>query len=225
MSYTFNPRFLSRGSNLNIKEAKMAKLTFSPIVTDVRKRLGNVVFSKWKKTNYLRTYSAPTGEATENQKEVRQAFKILVKVWKNLPGALKQSWNVYAKNKNMTGYNAFMAANATLQREGSFLQISRDNGLNSLGNFSAESVSTGEINCSFILSQDAEEAVIVIQKRENGLGTDDIKTDLTADTVSPFIITGLVSNTEYALYAMAFSGDINSNGKVSSASTSLITVL
>ncbi len=31
----------------------MSKITLSPLVTDVRKQMGIIVFSKWKDTNYL----------------------------------------------------------------------------------------------------------------------------------------------------------------------------
>ncbi len=74
----------------------MSKITLSPLVTDVRNRMGNIVFSKWKDTNYVKQYSPHSRGESERQLETRSAFSTVVSVWKNLGAVHHASWNIYA---------------------------------------------------------------------------------------------------------------------------------
>ena len=71
----------------------MAKIALNILVSDVRNRLGNIVFSKWKKTNYVREYITYSRGSTPKQEEVRSAFKILSLVWKTTGLPMQSSWN------------------------------------------------------------------------------------------------------------------------------------
>ena len=99
----------------SVSEVEVEEKIVDPIIEDVRCKLGDIVFSKWKGTNYLRPYVKPTNPKTEKQMEVRNAFIRLVDNWKQVNGVLHKSWNNFAKGSNMTGYNAFIGANSIKQ--------------------------------------------------------------------------------------------------------------
>jgi len=63
----------------------MGNIQFDPIVSGVSKRVGNFVYSNWKGINVMRRYNPKRPSATESQIKVREAFRIVVAVWKALP--------------------------------------------------------------------------------------------------------------------------------------------
>lgn len=89
----------------------MAKLRYSVLVDDVRKRMGNVVFTKWKKTPVVRIYVNQRKSNTPDQLRVRGFFTKCVALWKTLPESDKNSWRREARDLNMSGYNLFLSVN------------------------------------------------------------------------------------------------------------------
>ena len=184
----------------------MAKVTYSPIINDVRCKLGNMVFSKWKDTSYLRTYAKPGDPKSEGQMEVRTAFTRLTKNWKQVNGILHRSWKEYARCMNMTGYNAFIGVNSSRQRSGEPLELFKALGEETLSGFKAEKgAGTGEIKCTFTLpaTGSGKHLTLFTQKAENGRAEGDmVRHDMGAVTEPQAVITGLVSGAEYFVYGM-----------------------
>ncbi|MBN2041371.1 MAG: hypothetical protein JW864_15125 [Spirochaetes bacterium] len=106
----------------------MAKVKLNTLVTDVRNRLGNVVFSKWKDTNYVREYTTYSRGSSERQIEVREAFALLVSIWRSMGQVMHSSWNNYAHDMNMTGFNAFIKANSSRVLSGEALELFKNYG-------------------------------------------------------------------------------------------------
>ncbi len=128
----------------------MATIKLNPIITDIRKRMGSNVFSKWKGINYVRGYVVPTNRNTEEQASVRSTFLNLVNVWKNLGTTVQNTWNAFATGKNLTGYNAFIAENFRNMKSDLAMIIAKPMDEEPLAGFSAQpGTSTGEIRCSF----------------------------------------------------------------------------
>ena len=202
----------------------MAKVRLSTLVADVRNRLGNVVFSKWKETNYVREYTTYSRGNSEKQIEVRNAFALLVSVWRNMGNAMHASWNSYAKDMNMTGFNAFIKANSARVLNGEALELFKKSDVEKLLTISADgNASSGEIVCSLSIPENtgAEYVVFFVQRILDGNATDDIRTfEAGINPASPFTITGIVPGAEYFVYAVLADGDYAS-AKAVSASVSM----
>lgn len=183
----------------------MAKVSFSSLVTDVRNRVGNVVFSKWRQTHYVREYVPYAGEPTPNQLAVRTAFTLLVSVWKNMNGIMHASWDNFSKNQNMTGYNAFLGKNSNKIRNGEPLELFREFGLAPLASLSASAGASGSVVCQFTMPEDSagRRVTFFSQKIINGNETAEIKKhEAGPDPLSPYTISGLEPGASYFIYAV-----------------------
>ncbi len=199
----------------------MSKVTLSPLITDVRKRMGNIVFSKWKDTNYVRQYSSHSRGESEKQLETRTAFSTVVSVWKNMGPAHHASWDMYAQNMNMSGYNAFLKSNLSRVLENSEMELFKSTGEDEPASLYADAdPGTGEIICVFSLPviQPEKHVIFFAQMIEDGRISDIISMhDAGADPSSPFTISGLLPGVEYFIYAIAADADYASAETVSAA--------
>ncbi|MBN2041217.1 MAG: hypothetical protein JW864_14330 [Spirochaetes bacterium] len=186
----------------------MSKVTLSPIITDVRNRMGNIVFSKWKDTNYVRQYTIHSTGNSERQIAVREAFATAVSIWKNTGSTLHASWDTFAREQgiNMSGYNAFMKANISRILENSAMELFKSTGENGPVSLNAGSApASGEIICEFTLpaSQEQRHVIFFAQRAENGKPAEVLSMhEAGADPASPFTITGLEPGAEYYVYAV-----------------------
>jgi len=77
----------------------MAKLTFGPIVSDARKKIGGVVFSKARTGAYARKKVSPIQPRSTYQRAVRANFTANAKAWSGtLDNAARQSFVALAQN-------------------------------------------------------------------------------------------------------------------------------
>ncbi len=203
----------------------MAKVTYSPIISDVRCRLGNMVFSKWKGTSYLKTYAKPGDPKSVGQVEVRNAFTRLTKNWKEVNGILHRSWKAYVKGKNMTGYNAFIGANSARQRNGEPLELFKPMGEAMLSGFmAAKGPGTGEITCTFSMPANStgKHLTLFIQKAENGKAEGVIlRHDMGAVTDTQTVITGLETGAQYFVYGIVTGSKYDESETVSASSSAM----
>jgi len=89
----------------------MARITFSPLITDARGKVGDTVFSKWKGINYIRTRVTPANPNTAAQQNTRDKMAQAVSVWQYLDSAVKAAWNRYGATLGISGFNAFTKKN------------------------------------------------------------------------------------------------------------------
>ncbi|MBN2041374.1 MAG: hypothetical protein JW864_15140 [Spirochaetes bacterium] len=203
----------------------MSKVTLSPLITDVRNRMGNVVFSKWKDTNYVRQYSAHSRGSSERQLEIRDAFATAVLVWKSAGSTLHAAWDAYAEeqNINMSGYNAFIKANIGRILDNTAMELFKSTGENEPVSLSAGSgPASGEIICEFILPAGTEQRHVIffVQRIIDGKPANSIAMyESGADPASPFSITGLEPGAEYHVYAIAADADYANAGNISAAAS------
>ena len=201
----------------------MSKVKLSPIITDVRNRMGNVVFSKWKDTNYVRQYTTYSTGNSERQAAVRDAFATAVSVWKSAGSTLHAAWDNYAQeqNINMSGYNAFIKANIGRILDNTAMELFKSTGENEPSSLSAGSApASGEIICEFILPASLEQRHVIffVQRITDGKPADTIAMyEAGADPVSPFSITGLEPGAEYHVYAIIADADYANAVTISAA--------
>jgi hypothetical protein len=202
---------------------KRAAIKLSILLSDMRNRLGNVVFSKWKKTNYVRQYVTYSRGSTPRQAEVRSAFSLLVKVWKKTRRLMQSSWNLFSTGQNMTGRNAFIGANVTRVIAGEALELFKPMGEEPLASFSAQAGATaGGIMCSFTLPPGSADKhfFFFTQLKDAGKGTGDIKRhDAGVNPASPFELQGLEPGAEYFVYAVLAEDEYANAVKASEAVT------
>ena len=184
----------------------MAKVALSVLVSDVRNRLGNVVFSKWKKTNYVRQYVNYSRGSSVKQQEIRDAFALLISVWKAMGTPMQASWNMFTRDQNMTGLNAFVGANSAKVVAGEPMELFKSMGEEPLLTLAAvNDPSAGSIECTFTVPEGAADRRVIFfcQELSEGRLTNIISRHEAGEgAASPFIITGLVPGASYIVYAI-----------------------
>ena len=199
----------------------MSKVTLSPIITDLRNRMGNVVFSKWKETNYVKQYSSHSRGNSERQLEIREAFAVVVAIWKNAGTTLHATWDAYAENLNMSGYNAFIKANISRVLEGAQMELFKSTGEDEPASLNAGTgAASGEIVCEFTLPGSGEQRHVIFfaQRIENNRAAGSISLYQAGPAPSsPFTITGLEAGAEYFVYAIVTNADYANAESVSVA--------
>lgn len=94
----------------------MARVTFSPLIADIRGKTADAVFASWKGRNYVRQRVIPANPQTAAQTLVRNSLAECVAIWQQLPAALQTGYETAAANLNISGYNDMVGRNrAVLQ--------------------------------------------------------------------------------------------------------------
>jgi hypothetical protein len=111
----------------------MANITLSPLVTDIRGKQKDTVFSKWRGQNYIRSRVKPSNPQTGGQMAVRDALSAMVIAFQKLnarqletvdgdPQYASFGWNYAATGLRYSGFNMFMKVNrAAYQNDGSVI--------------------------------------------------------------------------------------------------------
>ena len=107
----------------------MGAVEFDPIVSGIRKKVGNFVYSSWKGKNVIRKYNPKRPSSTASQLEVQAAFRVVVTIWKSLPVIMKASWEGSVAGKALTAFNLFMSRNALKQKSGLVGQLTCSSGI------------------------------------------------------------------------------------------------
>ena len=69
------------------------------------------VYASWRGVRYARRYTVPENPQTTAQSLTRDAFTGLNAIYKQLPSAVQDVWEAYAKGKPLTARNGFLKAN------------------------------------------------------------------------------------------------------------------
>jgi len=199
----------------------MPKVTFNPIISDMRNRMGNMVFSKWKGVNYVRVYTGTPDAKTEAQQKTRNAFSGLVNIWKNLDSVIRESWNHHARGKNLTGYNAFIGENFKHMKADLEILISKEMGEEKLKGFTAvPGQNTGEIDCAYAsaLPEGKRVTVFTMEARAGVTGVPVTRHEVeTLNTA--FTLSGLEAEKKYHVHAVVTDGPIDGTATVSEAAS------
>jgi len=98
-----------------------AKISLSPLITDVRGSVKDTTFSKWKSSNYIRARVTPSNPNSAAQQLVRESLARCVTLYQSFASEIKTAWDLYASPYNYSGYNAMMKANRALEQAGTGL--------------------------------------------------------------------------------------------------------
>ena len=94
----------------------MATVIYSPLVSDIRNKIGDVVFSKWKGRGYVRRRVVPANPQTTLQTEIREAMALTVASWQSLNQTQEDYWNAAAAERSISPYNEFVRRNVSQER-------------------------------------------------------------------------------------------------------------
>ncbi len=154
----------------------------------------------------VRPYFKPSDPKTHKQQKVRNAFRTLSSLWKQLDGILVESWNALGRTTKVSGYNAFIGANANSQRAGQPLTLCPEYGMEGLTAFTARAGSAaGEIVCEYTPGETVGTPSIMFfaQKTEKGIAGGDLARFDGGPASGPsFTLTGLESGCAYHVYAI-----------------------
>lgn len=94
----------------------MARVTYSPLIADLRGKAADAVFSSWKGRGYVRQRVIPANPNSAGQQAVRNSMAEIVSMWQNISEDLKDGYGVGAAQLSISGYNDFAKLNrAALQ--------------------------------------------------------------------------------------------------------------
>ena len=87
------------------------KLTYAPLVSDVRGRFEGSVFSSWKGISLLRRFQAPSNPNSTSQQQHRNVFANLTRLYSMMSTYWKAAWDNWATGKPMIGRNKLIGDN------------------------------------------------------------------------------------------------------------------
>ncbi len=169
------------------------------------KSTDDLVYYKWKGTTCVKTRTDHhVNPNTEAQQAVRLIFGYIIAIWKKLDDDVHASWNAFAKNKQFTGYNAFMGTNMKLEKEGQLLELTKDMGELPLSRLLATPGGTGEIICSFETESFRSGCSVVFYTLRKRVSEEpvEVKRYCTFCNVSPFTLSGLDTGIVYHIYGI-----------------------
>jgi hypothetical protein len=68
-----------------------------------------LVYSNWKGRDYCREYAIPQNPQSTTQVNVRTAWDLLVQKWQSLSAGDKTTWDTFAEQFSMSGFNQLMS--------------------------------------------------------------------------------------------------------------------
>lgn len=91
----------------------MARIKYSPIVSEVSGSVGDATFAKWKGQSYIRARVTPSNPKTAAQTAVREAMKETVALWQALTDDMQGYFGAGVSGESLSGYNSFVKRNRT----------------------------------------------------------------------------------------------------------------
>ncbi len=86
----------------------MARVTFSALLSAASGKIGDVVFSRWKGTAYVRTRVVPSNPRTGAQCLQRHVLSVALLLWQSIKALGKAPWDLNVSAEAISGYNKFM---------------------------------------------------------------------------------------------------------------------
>ena len=181
----------------------MATIIFSPIISEARGKVSDVVFSVWKGRPYIRQRVIPANPQSAAQTLVRNSLSRVVQLWQSIEVQLKAVWNTYASGYQMSGFNMYMRQNRAQEQATSALAMTPANAdIDAPATFTLSNNSTtGQLLCDWTGgTSGASNYMFMLARAETAnVFTIGEKETTTVATLSS-ILSGLVASTTYDIY-------------------------
>jgi hypothetical protein len=187
----------------------MARLIFSPLLSDARGKVGDVVFSGWKGTPYVRRRVIPANPNSAAQQAIRAAMTLCVASWQSLTANEQNSWLTYAAARSISSFNGFVKANVSQERTDDWRILNPANAtIDSIETFTVSSgLTDGNLSCYWTLGDAISTASIQFRVRVRASGAVETAdgSPLTASVLSA-TLSGLTTTSDYMVYGLTFGG-------------------
>jgi len=204
----------------------MAKISLSPLVVDIRNKVADMVFSKWRGINYVRSRVTPSNPNTQAQQDVRNSLARCVDMWQGLTAVWKAGWAYVASGKSYSGYNRMCSENRAKEEAQNPITASPATDVTSLDTFTAATgTATKEIDITFTPGTIPAGSKLQVFARETSLVADKTVVsetfEIAAGQTSPQTLTMAKATEDYVLHG-AFSQDslARTGASISDAATS-----
>ena len=186
----------------------MATVIYSPLVSDIRNKIGDVVFSKWKGRGYVRRRVVPANPKSALQIEIREAMALCVASWQSLTSTQEDFWNAAAAERSISPYNEFIRQNVSQERTDDYQVLTPANpDVEPVITFAAATGASGAIDLTWVAGDatPGDDLMFFVRERET-------PSVLAATPVSALVsalsesITGLDAATDYMVYAYVIDG-------------------
>ncbi len=204
----------------------MARITLSPLIVDIRAKVSDIVFSKWRGINYIRSRVVPSNPQTVAQVDVRNSLARCVDLWQGAQVTIMGAWNYVASGKPYSGFNRFVSENRVDEQSQIAIDASPTTDVVSVTAFSAATgTATKEIDVTFTASPIPVGQKLQVFARKTSIDSE--KTVITetfeiaAGQTSPQTLTMGLATTDYVLHGTFSDDTLARTGKsISSAATS-----
>ncbi|HON78436.1 MAG TPA: hypothetical protein PK544_08105 [Spirochaetota bacterium] len=182
----------------------MAEVDINPVFQGFRNKIGELVFYQKDGETFVRRNGRHSDPNTESQQDVRNTFKELTSIWKQISGIMRKGWTELAKNRKGNGYNAFIKDNFAQRRAGVPIELFKQIGDLALLTFTAAPGASGEAECAFTPAPVTDGRHLTIFAIRNiAEGQMEVTVHpMGADAASPITVTGLEPGAAYDLYAV-----------------------
>lgn len=204
----------------------MAKISLSPLVVDIRNKVADMVFSKWRGINYVRSRVTPSNPNTQAQQDVRNSLARCVDMWQGLSAVWKAGWAYVASGKSYSGYNRMVSENRAKEEAQNAITASPATDVASLTAFAADTgTATKEIDLVFTPSPVTTGQKLQVFARETSEVADKVVVsetfEIAGGQTSPQTITMAKANEDYVLHGCLSSDSLARTGaSISDSATS-----
>lgn len=204
----------------------MAKISLSPLVVDIRNKVADMVFSKWRGINYVRSRVVPSNPNTAAQQAVRNSLARCVDMYQGMQATIKAAWIYVASGKSYSGYNQMVSENRSKEEAATEITAAPTTDVASLATLSAATGSSAtEIDVTFTPSPvPAGDKLQVFARKTSTTGEKTVITEtfeIAAAQTSPQTLTMGLAATAYIIHG-ALSDDTlaRAGASLSDAATS-----
>ncbi len=183
----------------------MSKFDLNPMFLRMNQSLGDIVIYERNGQMYTRVKGKKTAIPSVAQTEVNQTFARLSSDWSSAGTLMNQSWYKSGEKKKLNGYNLYMKANFSNEREGKALELFKPVGEIMSPVISCTPGASGEILCSYTIPAEETGRFIhfFVKMRSEGISSGVIKRYSPDDTsLSGYSIKNLEPGSEYMIYSI-----------------------
>lgn len=183
----------------------MAQVIFSPIISDLRGKVADAVFSVWKGRPYIRQRVIPANPQSDAQTAVRESLARCVDLWQSFQNQVKVVWNAYYTAYRMSGFNGFMQVNRADEQTPAILQLGRPNpDIDPATTFAAATgAAAGEIDLTWTGgTQSADHKAYILTRKSGEDAFEVADADTTLFSAGSLTLSGLTAGATYDVYLL-----------------------
>lgn len=196
----------------------MARISLSPLVVDIRNKVADMVFSKWRGINYVRSRVVPSNPNTQAQQDVRNSLARCVDMYQGLQALMKAAWSYVASGKSYSGYNQMVSENRAKEQASTEITASPTTDVGSVTSLTATTGSGGaEIDIAFAPSPVPTGDKLQVFARKTSITSEKVVVtetfEIAAGQTTPQTLSMGLASTDYIIHAALSDDTLARTGK------------